>query len=266
MSRANAHWLSIGLGVLLLSQSGRLDLSQAPVTALEPALKQAPATPMAVQKAELGDDQTWDPAWDAMIEQSLPPEILSEKVAKDVKLFCPRFKSLPLADKRAFWAYFFQALAGAEAGLRATADVRHTEPEVAVVDQVSHRMVRAEGLLQLTYQDADRYGCDFDWDGDRELPEHDPGKTILQPRNNLLCGVKILTNQLVDKRKPLLTRTSYWSTLRPGWPGYNTFLKQMANTPEACGRVQTRHEASIEESRGPRISMSQSMLSSGGAH
>ena len=263
MRTTNTRWLSIGLGLLIVSQSGRLDLSQAPPAPLEPAVKQAPPTPLAEQKAALGDDETWDPTWDAMIEKALPSQLVSDKVAKDVRMFCPRFKSLSMADKRAFWAYFFQALAGAEAGLRATADVRHTEPEVAVVDQVSHRMVRAEGLLQLTYQDADRYRCDFDWDGDRELPEHDPDKTILQPRNNLLCGVKILTNQLVDRRKPLLSRTSYWSTLRPGWPGYNTFLKQMANTPEACGPVRIRHESPLKESRIP---LSQSMLSSGGAH
>jgi len=30
-------------------------------------------------------------------------------------------------DKRAFWAYFFQALAGAEAGLNPRTRVRHTE-------------------------------------------------------------------------------------------------------------------------------------------
>lgn len=260
MKLTKTRWMSIGVVLLLLSQSGRLDHSQVPVTPLQPTVKQAPATPMAVQKAELGDDETWDPAWDAMVEEALPSELLSSKVAKDVKVFCPRFNSLSLADKRAFWAYFFQALAGAEAGLRATANVRHSEPEVAVVDTVSHRMVRSEGLLQLTYQDSDRYGCDFDWDTDKELPEHDPEKTILQPKNNLLCGVRILTNQLVDQRKPLLTRSSYWSTLRPGWPGYSTFLKQMANTPAVCGRARTRHASPREESRFP---MAESMFSAG---
>ncbi|HUB30871.1 MAG TPA: hypothetical protein VL967_14285 [Terracidiphilus sp.] len=249
--------LSIGLALLFFAQSGQLDHSQPPVTPLEPAVKQAPPTPLAEKKAELGDDDTWDPAWDLMIEENLPSDLLSRRVGKDVKHFCPRFNSLSPADKRAFWAYFFQALAGAEAGLRANADVRHTEPEVAVVDMVTHRMVRAEGLLQLTYQDADRYGCDFDWDADKLLPEHDPEKTILQPRNNLLCGVKILNNQLVNQRKPLLTRSSYWSTLRPGYPGYSTFLKQMANTPEACGRVRTHHESPLENSRIP---MTESMF------
>lgn len=139
-------------------------------------------------------------------------------------------------DRRVFWAYFFQALAGAEAGLKATSDVQHTEPQVAVVDGVSHRMVRAEGLLQLTYEDARRYGCDFDWNADKDLAEHDPDKTILQPHNNLLCGVNILEDQLVHHKRPLLSTASYWSTLRPAWPGNRVFLKQMVNVPEACGR------------------------------
>ena len=249
--------MSFGLALILVSHSRRLDQSQAPVTPPQPAaVKTAPPTPMAEQNAELVDDETWDPDWDKTIEEALPPELLSSKAAKDVKTFCPRFNALSPADKRSFWAYFFQALAGAEAGLRSTADVRHSEPEVAVVDNVSHRMVRSEGLLQLTYEDSNRYGCDFDWDIDKGLPEHDPGKTILQPKNNLTCGVKILTNQLVDKRKPLLTRSSYWSTLRPGWPGYSTFLKQMANTPEACGRIRTRREPTTSASVGMPIAES----------
>jgi hypothetical protein len=246
----------MGLALVLVTQSSRLDHSQAPVTPPS-GVKPAPATPMARQKSQLGDDETWNPAWDTIIERSLPYALLSRKVGKEVKVFCPRFDTLSLPDKRAFWAYFFQALAGAEAGLRPTADARHTEPEVAVVDNVSHRMTRSEGLLQLTYEDADRYDCDFDWEFDRALPEHDPKKTILQPKNNLLCGVKILTNQLVDRHQPLLTRTSYWSTLRPGWPGYSTFLKQMANTPEACGRLQTHSSEPREESGLP---MAESMF------
>lgn len=191
---------------------------------------------MAEQKAQLGDDETWRPQWDAAIEKALPDDLLSSRTGHEVKEFCPRFNRMSEVDRRAFWAYFFQALAGAEAGLKPTSDVQHTEPQVAVVDGVSHRMVRAEGLLQLTYEDVDRYGCNFNWNIDKHLPQHDPRKTILQPENNLLCGVNILQDQLVRKKKPLLSTSSYWSTLRPGWPGNSVFLKQMANTPEACFR------------------------------
>jgi hypothetical protein len=237
------RWITICLA-LMLFQGSRFDPSQPPAAPTTPAEKNAPPTPIAEEKAALGDDQTWQPEWDKIVEDALPADLLSSKVARDVKPFCPRFNALSEVDKRAYWAYFFQALSGAEAGLRPTADVRHTEPEVAVVDGVSHHMVRSEGLLQLAYEDADRYGCDFDWSGDKELAEHDPQKSILQPKNNLQCGVRILTNQLIDKRKPLLTPSSYWSTLRPGWPGYNTFVKQMANVPSECGRIHKRSDPS----------------------
>jgi hypothetical protein len=201
-----------------------------------PELKPAPSTPIAEQKAILGDDETWRPEWDAMIEKALPDELLSPRMGRTVAKFCPRFSVMREPDRRAFWAYFFQALSGAEAGLKATANVQHTEPQVAVVDGVSHRMVRAQGLLQLTYEDSARYGCNFDWDADKQLSEYDPSKSILQPDNNLLCGVNILNNQLVVQKKPLLAMSSYWSTLRPGWPGYRVFVEQMRNVPTACGR------------------------------
>jgi hypothetical protein len=199
----------------------------------QPEMKAAPATPIAEKKAELGGD-TWDPAWDKVVEQALPAEMLSNRVERDVRPFCPRFGQMAEADKRAYWAYFFQALAGAEAGLKPTTDVRHTEAEVAKTDTVTKRSVRSQGLLQLTYEDSDRYGCDFDWEKDKQLKEHDPAKTILQPDKNLQCGVKILNNQMIAQGKPMLSRASYWSTLQPGTASYRMFVKQMKNVPEAC--------------------------------
>jgi hypothetical protein len=213
----------------------------------QPALKPAPPTPIAEKKEELGQD-SWDPQWDEIVERALPAEMLSAKAARSVKSFCPRFASLSEADKRAFWAYTFQALAGAEAGLKPTTDVRHTEPEVAVPDTVTKRTVRQEGLLQLTYMDATRYGCDFNWQQDKTLPEKDPDKTILQPRNNLLCGVKIMENQVITQKRPLLTEASYWVTLRPAHPSYQVFLKQMKNVPATC-RVGPPRTEEVKEKR-----------------
>ena len=198
-------------------------------------MKPAPATPIDKQRVELGGN-TWDPEWDKIVELALPPQMLSHQVPHDVRRFCPRFYQMDEADKRAFWAYFFQALAGAEAGLKPTTRALHTEPEVAVKDDVTKRIVRQEGLLQLTYEDQKRYGCDFDWDHDKRLPANDAGKTILQPKNNLECGVKILDKQIIERRKALLSQTGYWSTLRPGTVSYSVFVKQMTNVPLACKR------------------------------
>ena len=206
---------------------------QAAAPAPQPTVKLAPPTPIAEKKVELGEP-SWDPRWDVVVEQALPPEMISAKVARQVRSYCPRFASLNDADKRAFWAYTFQALAGAEAGLKPTTNVKHTEPEVAVLDTVTKRTVHQEGLLQLTYMDAERYGCDFNWDQDKTLPEKDPARTILQPQRNLLCGVKIMNNQIVTQHKPLLVSNSYWVTLRPGTLSYKVFAKQMKNVPAAC--------------------------------
>lgn len=168
--------------------------TQQPDTVPTSELKSAPATPVAEKNAELGDDHTWNPEWDKIIEQGIVPDLLSPKVAKAVKQFCPHFNRMGEPDKRAYWAYLFQALADAEAGLLPTMYVRHDDSELAVVDDVTHRKVQ-QGLLQLTYMDQERYGCDFDWGKDKELEENDASKTILQSRNNLLCGVAILKNQ-----------------------------------------------------------------------
>ena len=200
---------------------------------LSQATKPAPATPIDVKKAELGGTP-WNPQWDALIEKDIPPEMLSMQVPHDVRRFCPRFYSMSDVDKRAFWAYFFQALAGAEACLDPTTRVRHRRPQDKI-DPVTGRATRQEGLLQLSYQDEKRYGCDFDWEKDKSLKPDDPNKTILQPGNNLECGIKILDNQIIDQHKPLLTRRSYWSTLQPGTYSYRVFEKQMTNPPAACG-------------------------------
>jgi hypothetical protein len=200
----------------------------------EQPVKPAPATPIDAKKAELGG-KTWEPEWDAIVEKAIPSEMLSTQVPRDVKRFCPRFYDMSETDKRAFWAYFFQALAGAEAGLDPKTRAHHTDPEVAVRDEVSGMSGRTEGLLQLTYADQKRYGCDFDWQADRKLPAKDSARTILQPKNNLECGVKILQNQIIEQHKPLLSRSSYWSTLQPGRLSYRVFAKQMTNPPAACG-------------------------------
>ncbi len=203
------------------------------IKAVIPAVKIAPPTPLDVKSAELGGP-TWDKHWDVFIERSLPPAMLTRKVPGDVRRYCPAFYQMSDTDKRAWWAYLFQAMASAEAGLNASTNVSHTDPAVAVRDSVTGRTVHQEGLLQLNYEDSDRYGCDFDWKTDRHLPAHDMKKTILNPERNLACGIRILEHQIIEKHKPIFTRTSYWSTLQPGTQSFSVFEKQMTNPPAAC--------------------------------
>ena len=201
---------------------------------------------------------TWDPSWDALIEKSLPPELLSAQAAHAVRPYCPRFAQLSDTDKRAFWAYTFQAIAAAEAGLDPTSDVHHTAAPVNKVDPETHRLSRQDGLLQLKYEDAQRYNCPFDYAADRTLPEHDPNRTILQPQRNLACGLNIMQNQIITKASPSSRATSYWATLQPGTAGYRVFAKQMVNVPADCRLHQPhphRHSRTLNTARHPcRIS------------
>jgi hypothetical protein len=227
-------------------KQGASSQAQAPAT---PPVKEAPATPLAEQKDALGTANGWTPALDAFVEKNLPPDLLSAQAAKAVHSYCPAFEQLSEVDKRTFWAYTLQAMSAAEAGLIPTEDVHHTQAAVAKMDTVTHRPIRQEGLLQLAYEDGDRYGCAFDWAADSKLPEKSPNRTILQPETNLACGLKILDNQIMTQGKPLIVRTSYWSTLQPGTASYRVFAKQMANAPTACGAhvpassaARTRHK------------------------
>jgi hypothetical protein len=232
-------------GSLALASAGcKHDPPSAPHPSPTPqtALKPAPPTPIQEKREEIGG-KTWDPQWDALIEKDLPPDLLSARAAHAVRIYCPRFAQETEPDKRAFWAYLFQALAGAEAGLNPTSDVHHTQAAVNRIDPVTHARSRQEGLLQLKYEDAQRYGCPFDFQHDRAFAAKSPDRTILQPENNLACGIRIMQDQIITQGKPLISRKSYWATLQPGTPGYRVFRKQMDNVPAACG-LHTRTRSS----------------------
>src|ERR1035441_6465209 len=137
------------LVAILLTAAGCGKSWQAPAASTPPpAMKPAPPTPIDVKRAEIGGPM-WDPAWDKIVELALPPELLSGQVTRDVRPFCARFDAIGEADKRAFWAYFFQALAGAEGGLKPASEVRHGQPAMEVKDAVTGVQGRTEGLLPL---------------------------------------------------------------------------------------------------------------------
>ncbi len=224
---------SLHLALAALMVTGCQKPAPRPQSTPQILLKQPPSTPIEKKKEELGGN-IWDTQWNVFIERSLPPSLLSAKAARAVRSYCPRFAQESEPEKRAFWAYTFQALAGAEAGLNPTSDVHHTQPAVDHIDRVTRHATHQEGLLQLTYQDAQRYDCPFDYARDRTLPEKDPARTILQPTNNLACGLKIMEHQIIIQSKPLISRTSYWATLQPGTLSHRIFARQMTNVPAAC--------------------------------
>jgi len=54
------------------------------------AIKPVPSTPIDMKKVDLGGTP-WNPQWDQIIEEALPPEMLSSQAPRGVRRFCPRF-------------------------------------------------------------------------------------------------------------------------------------------------------------------------------
>ncbi|MBC7457794.1 MAG: hypothetical protein H7235_05915 [Bdellovibrionaceae bacterium] len=140
--------------------------------------------------------------------------LLGQNVADDVEIFCPTYRKLNEEQRLNFWGQFFAALAYHESGWSPVS--RMVEANFKSMDSVTKQPVVSEGLLQLSYQDEPSYHleCDFDWNKDKNLTAKDPKKTILNPYNNLRCGIKIMSVQLKKYRSITMSSNVYWAVLK----------------------------------------------------
>src|SRR3989344_3521494 len=174
-------------------------------------------------------DRSWDSNWNYYIANSISdnsPLLITD--LNDAKLVCPRFNTLSNKEKRIFWAYFFQALAGSESNLN------------LVSYNPSDAGGGSWGLLQVSYPDKDRYGCNFNANADNTKDTKDLSRTIFDPKNNLECGVKIMEKRLALIGNNFFTNgnaaSGYWRDLDRRSAGYKErFSKHMAsNLPSFC--------------------------------
>ena len=59
-----------------------------------------------MKRVELGGSP-WNPEWDQIIEKALPAEMLSSRVPRGVRRFCPRFYEMGETDKRTLLGVLF---------------------------------------------------------------------------------------------------------------------------------------------------------------
>jgi hypothetical protein len=142
-------------------------------------------------------------------------QMLGQNVADDVEIFCPKYRSLSDRQRLNFWGQFIASLAYFESGWNPTSI--YTEITQGF-DPVTGHLTQSEGLLQLSYKDQKnyRFNCGFDYARDKNLPNRDPKKTILDPYKNLRCGVKIFASQLKRHRSITMEKNVYWSVLKIG--------------------------------------------------
>ncbi|WP_413582130.1 transglycosylase SLT domain-containing protein [Bdellovibrio sp. HCB288] len=148
------------------------------------------------------DGKKWTDYVDAQLEV-LGQDLLDVKPA-DATTFCPKYNSLSYQERKEFWTYLMSQMVKYESNFKpATA---YTE---SFNDSKGNRVV-SRGLLQLSIESGNAYGCGF-----KSASEvHDPYK-------NLACGIRIL-NRWMERDGRIAGKVSgswkggarYWSVLR----------------------------------------------------
>ncbi|MBU6375448.1 MAG: transglycosylase SLT domain-containing protein [Bdellovibrionales bacterium] len=131
-------------------------------------------------------------------------DVLTQSAPQDINEFCPIYPSLRDDEKREFWVYFISTIAELESSHRPALFYQESFRDS------SGQLVVSRGLLQMSLQSANAYGCGFKTSADL----HDPFQ-------NLSCGIKILSRWIGrDGRitgqgsKGWMGGGRYWSVLR----------------------------------------------------
>jgi hypothetical protein len=117
-------------------------------------------------------------------------------------------------EKIMAWTEIMVAISYRESGYD---PLNRTLEEGGGIDDVTNQPVYSEGLLQLSYQDIDSNPyCLFDWEKDKTLALNDPHRTILNPYNNLYCGIRTMADLVRDNKTIIVSQGGYWSTIQAG--------------------------------------------------
>lgn len=153
--------------------------------------------------------------WSAYVYQiigtDLAPDLLPG--SDDIQNFCPNYGKLNNSQKVNFWAYLVSAIAKYASGFNPVASAIDLSRGI---DAITGKQTFSEGLLQLSYQDVQKYDfCAFSWTADQTLSPGDIARTILDPLKNLDCGMKILATEIAASKK-IASNSTYWTILKKG--------------------------------------------------
>lgn len=94
-------------------------------------------------------------------------------------------------------------------------------------DKVTGAKYLSEGLMQLSYSDHKYYACEFDWEADKNKPEHSEDKSIFNVRKNIECGMIILNKLVGINRHYIYNVGNYWAVLKPNNKRHEVFLEAL---------------------------------------
>lgn len=171
----------------------------------------APPDPLVVRPAPARPVLAWDhlregPRWTELTRAAideLAPD-LPTVVPADIAAYCPRYAELDRSARRTFWIALLAALARHESSLDPDTDYKEDFTDS------TGRPVVSRGLLQLSRESANGYGCKIA-----------DGRRLHDPAINLSCGVRILA-RWIDRDRVIADHVDgrwrgaarYWSPFR----------------------------------------------------
>lgn len=199
LRKMNKTAITLALLALYLSTADAFAFGKKPVT--------PPSNPDPnVIRARWENSQRDGALWSKYVFDLMPTEgaNLLAKTPNDIASFCSNYSNLSVGEKKNFWVYLLSSMAEFESGHK---------PETSYVesfrDAKGNRVV-SRGLLQISIESANAYGCGFR----TESELHDPYK-------NLSCSMRIL-NRWVNNDGRVAGKAGsawqggarYWSVLR----------------------------------------------------
>ncbi|KYG69215.1 hypothetical protein AZI87_08385 [Bdellovibrio bacteriovorus] len=208
---------ALAMGQRLPSSGGG---STRPTTPTTPTTPTEPTTP-----PTSGSDVTpsWEAknsagkTWTAHVNNELDRlgEDMLDVIPADASTFCPNYKNLTYAQRKQYWTHFMSNMVRFESNYNT--NTSYTE---AFNDSQGRRVV-SRGLLQISIESGNAYGCNFK-----------STKDLHDPLQNLSCGIRIL-NRWVGRDGRIAGKVSgswrggarYWAVLRAGdKTSYQTIL------------------------------------------
>ncbi|QDK39590.1 hypothetical protein DOE51_01470 [Bdellovibrio sp. NC01] len=168
-------------------------------------------------EAKVSGSKAWTEHLNSSLD-TLGQDLLDTEVA-DGATFCPKYASLSYAQRKQFWIFMMSAMTKYESAFNTNS--KYTES----FSDSSGNNVISRGLLQISIESGNAYGCAFKSTSDL----HDP----LQ---NLDCGVRIL-NRWIGRDARMAGKVSgswkggarYWSVLRTSSGSYSNIVSLTKN-------------------------------------
>lgn len=155
-------------------------------------------------EAKVADGKIWTEHVDRELERL--GEDLLDVIPADASLFCPKYKNLSYAQRKHYWAFLISSMVRFESNFDTKLSFKEN------FNDSQGKPVISRGLLQISIESGNAYGCGFKTTQDL----HDP-------KQNLSCGIRIL-NRWLGRDGRIAGKVGgawkggarYWSVLREG--------------------------------------------------